>query len=396
MHPNHYNRLAADARRQRTEQQRQELERQEQEQQGQQRFERIQEERRAREELARQQHEARQQQHEADRQAQWLEMERRKLTRQKVKLQEQAAREQQHDEVMMRALKEAAKEAKSRAKLAQERVEREEPEEQKQPCRVDSGTPAGSGPAEAVGMPLVCVICFDTVGTEAIVCDGAVAHRLCDDCLCGWCDTQTELRNGAPPFRGLRCPGKDCGALYGQRAVALHLPEDKFHNCVTAMATAAETRLSAQMEAVYEDKLAAELQRVAQSGQAVRLQQAQRHVIEKILTLSCPRCTQAFIDFEGCCALTCSRCAAAFCAFCLEDCGADAHRHVAACRHNPQKDVFMSRDGFKQAQCVRRTRMLRDYLCMLNRDECALVIKECTVELQDLNIDPAKCMPYHA
>ena len=45
---------------------------------------------------------------------------------------------------------------------------------------------------------------------------------------------------------------------------------------------------------------------------------------------------QAFVDFEGCCALTCGveRCRAAFCFFCLEDCGTDAHGHVVRCPKN--------------------------------------------------------------
>ena len=59
-------------------------------------------------------------------------------------------------------------------------------------------------------------------------------------------------------------------------------------------------------------------------------QQVRDHIVEKILTLACPRCGQAFVDFSGCLALTCSRqgCGTGFCALCQEDCGGDAHPHV--------------------------------------------------------------------
>lgn len=52
-----------------------------------------------------------------------------------------------------------------------------------------------------------------------------------------------------------------------------------------------------------------------------------RHkIIDEILTLRCPRCKQAFLDFDGCFALTCGSCPCRFCGWCLEDCGDhDAH-----------------------------------------------------------------------
>ena len=43
---------------------------------------------------------------------------------------------------------------------------------------------------------------------------------------------------------------------------------------------------------------------LVQTGQLVR------RYVEGILTLCCPRCKQAFLDFDGCFALSCSRCSA--------------------------------------------------------------------------------------
>ena len=77
-----------------------------------------------------------------------------------------------------------------------------------------------------------------------------------------------------------------------------------------------------------------ELKRMQEMDEVERTVLVLKRTIEDtILTKRCPRCQQAFHDFDGCFALTCSnkRCKAAFCAWCLTDCGLDAHAHVAHC-----------------------------------------------------------------
>ena len=44
-----------------------------------------------------------------------------------------------------------------------------------------------------------------------------------------------------------------------------------------------------------------------QSRFELALEELCLHVEERILTLACPRCGQAFVNFTGCFALTCSR-----------------------------------------------------------------------------------------
>jgi len=58
-------------------------------------------------------------------------------------------------------------------------------------------------------------------------------------------------------------------------------------------------------------------------------------IIERVLTLHCPRCRAAFLEFDGCLALTCARpeCGCGFCGVCLQDCGGDAHGHIASCKY---------------------------------------------------------------
>jgi len=52
-------------------------------------------------------------------------------------------------------------------------------------------------------------------------------------------------------------------------------------------------------------------------------------IVDGVLTLRCPRCKTAFMDFEGCFALQWGNgtCRCGFCAWCLTDCGTDAHTH---------------------------------------------------------------------
>jgi len=56
------------------------------------------------------------------------------------------------------------------------------------------------------------------------------------------------------------------------------------------------------------------------------------------MNLCCPH-GQPFHDFKGCAAVTCE-CPnpTSFCAFCLEDCGRDAHNHNGRCVENFGRD----------------------------------------------------------
>lgn len=87
-----------------------------------------------------------------------------------------------------------------------------------------------------------------------------------------------------------------------------------------------------------------------------------RHIVNNLLCLRCPRCEQVFIDFGGCFVLTCGKCRAGFCAWCLHDCVADAHRHVNNCAHNTTqpRSVFGTEAQFAQAQRERRAKLVHD------------------------------------
>ena len=96
-----------------------------------------------------------------------------------------------------------------------------------------------------------------------------------------------------------------------------------------------------------------------------------------------------FVDFDGCFALTCSNksCKAAFCAWCLQDCGADAHRHVAHCKMNadPGK-VYGVLDKFQNHHKKEKRRLVIEKLqdqSLVIRDAVLLKINK---ELKALQI----------
>ena len=102
---------------------------------------------------------------------------------------------------------------------------------------------------------------------------------------------------------------------------------------------------------------------------------------------------QRLIEFVGCFALTCGRpdCRAAFCAWCLTDCGDDAHQHVGRCRHrdpNARDRFYASQEEFNACQRARRERLVRAYLNdTVPEPRRAAVVAACADQLRELQID---------
>jgi hypothetical protein len=72
---------------------------------------------------------------------------------------------------------------------------------------------------------------------------------------------------------------------------------------------------------------------------------------QNILTLKCPYCSRAFIDFNACCAILCE-CGNHFCGLCLEKCddNTECHKHVMSCKLNIKEDYFMSWENWNMIQ----------------------------------------------
>ena len=254
-----------------------------------------------------------------------------------------------------------------------------------------------------------CCVCFDEVNIAAgVECAGRPAHFLCDACFGQHCLAFAQEDLHVLTARGgrLYCPERrkqggvwqcctDHAAndfppelAYPAETVAAHVPAAAFEALLHARGRIQEQQLVQQLEQQFEERLAAERRRVqALRADELRIEQTVRHIQEKILTLHCPRCDLAFLDFTGCFALTCHGCRCSFCAYCLADCGADAHAHVANCPHSLRRgDMYGDWASFERVQRQRRERMARNYLNAIDHGIRARVLAACALDFADLGI----------
>jgi hypothetical protein len=150
-----------------------------------------------------------------------------------------------------------------------------------------------------------------------------------------------------------------------------------------------EGRVRAQLQADFDLRL--ERLQAAQAGAVEdRALQAEQRAIEDILTLKCPRCKHAILDFDGCFALKCSHCAAGICGWCMEDCGSDSHPHVASCKHKPSHGryrYFAPKQLFEDAANRRRAKAVAAYVRGLPDDVREMVKEGLRPHLQRLGIE---------
>ena len=270
---------------------------------------------------------------------------------------------------------------------------------------------AGGGAAAPTPAPTAtlaevrtCVCCLDdeVALEDGIECDGDTrgdVHFCCNTCFDCHVSTKAGEEQRLLEARGAAvcCPSAPAcdAAHFSDALVCRHVTETTFALHLEAKARLVEARLARRMEAEYAQRLAAEAARIvaAQSNGDARVAELRHHVVENILTLHCPRCNAAFLNFTGCFALTCGNCGAGFCAYCLKDCrdeDNDAHRHVGRCEHNiaPGRDVFANVDLFEKAQRRRRTRMLQVYLRgIAEPQQQADLLRACAADLRDLGMD---------
>ena len=168
----------------------------------------------------------------------------------------------------------------------------------------------------------------------------------------------------------LRCPDGDCSTVFHMHQVANHVgagqQEEVFASLVELRnAAVLKEALPAALQ-IERERLTAEFQRIQaiadmdeRKAAALRME-----VLDDILTLKCPaqNCRQAFHDYDGCAALTCSSCKTGFCAYCLDNCGSDAHAHVARCPERLTDDFFLPLQRFHEHHRVRKGRLIAERL----------------------------------
>jgi len=225
-------------------------------------------------------------------------------------------------------------------------------------------------------------------------------HFVCRLCLEKHVEVSVrlELRVRQTNEGRVGCPGRPCDALfYPDVDLARHLSAAVFHSYTQSRLDLLEQRRAAELEGEMQMRLEAELRRLqALDEQQRHVRAVRNHIVEEILTLKCPRCGQAFLDFVGCFALQCSRCPCGFCAWCgVDSGGSNAHEHVRNCREKPPgADVFFGTfEQFEAAQRRRRRRALLHFLPRLDAQTRNAVLQEMRRDLADLGIVDAAGAP---
>lgn len=150
---------------------------------------------------------------------------------------------------------------------------------------------------------------------------------MCDGCLEGHAaaETSLELRVRREREGRVCCPHAALGCdapCFTDHELARVLSEAAFARYLTARVEMLEL-------AAVEEVRAANLSAAGRAGvhggdggssshPDDEVEQARRHVEERILNTSCPRCGTVFLEFDGCAALRCRACPCAFCAWCLQ------------------------------------------------------------------------------
>mmetsp|Transcript_9264 Transcript_9264/g.32175 ORF Transcript_9264/g.32175 Transcript_9264/m.32175 type:complete len:599 (+) Transcript_9264:26-1822(+) len=254
---------------------------------------------------------------------------------------------------------------------------------------------------------MACVVCFDD-GAHAARLECSDGHVVCSACAAPYvreASTAERAASLAEEGSGVRCPcastamapASRCRAPpYSLKQLAAVLDERDFGALVKARDARVERQVAEQMRDTHEAQIRRLREESASGGsEQARGEAAAKHLQEELLTLKCPRCRAAFVDYEGCNALVCSRCKCGFCAFCLADCGHDAHAHVALC---PEGHAVAGPEGplygkFEQAQKRRRTRLARDYLDTLPKGVRAAALLHAKKSLRQLGIRVSDLAP---
>jgi hypothetical protein len=121
-----------------------------------------------------------------------------------------------------------------------------------------------------------------------------------------------------------------------------------------------------------------------------RVRQLRLLIVERDLTLHCPRCASVFEAYEGCNALNCARCGCGFCAVCLEDCGRDAHAHYNATHGGDIFNRVLFDNEHRLARLARLLGVLRGLAVDGGRPlQVAVIAELARADLEPLGIDPA-------
>jgi hypothetical protein len=224
-----------------------------------------------------------------------------------------------------------------------------------------------------------CAICLDSFPLHEGVECGAEhdRHYVCNGCFDGHVRTEAateDLDMLAERHGNVFCPYQKHGctetAAYGDAVVARHVTAATFATYTAGKKKLLEIQLVREIGEAERARFEAELHRIRNMDEEQRQVHQHGIALEDAVNLKCPRCAAVFLDFGGCCALTCSRagCGAAFCAWCQQDCGGDAHQHVGQCPERPRgahpavDPLFPAAGVWERSQRARANDKVKGYL----------------------------------
>eukprot|EP00729_Bicosta_minor_P006787 gene6787-23797_t len=230
-----------------------------------------------------------------------------------------------------------------------------------------------------------CCICFDSFpvqdGVECSAPDGADTHFVCNECFSGHVSEESTTEDlGALAQRqgDVFCPYRQHGCAdspaYTDAEVAQHTSVDAFECYTQGKRKLLEMQLVQEIGAAEKQKFEAELERLMQMDEQQREVRRHIQVLDGVMNLKCPRSDDHIYgvlppdwDFQSeCLALKCQHegCGCKFCGWCGQDCGNEAHAHVALCGEKPggQGLFYSTREIWEEHRKGKLATKIRTYL----------------------------------
>lgn len=249
-------------------------------------------------------------------------------------------------------------------------------------------------PSAVRGKCVVQACCEDPTAAckaNSIGClEGHLTCREClESCVNGQLDDlrQQELKRGSVfcPLYPVSCSGK---VAFSDAQLSSVLPSACFQRYVQGKIDVEQKKFRVELVTQMEKRLLHQLEEMGKLSEEERKVHLIRLQLVAQLNLACPRCKTVFLDyFNGCFAVSCGSCPCSFCAWCIMDCGSDAHTHAARCALNPrQGDVFNTESEFNRVQMQRRKQLLLTKLNGLDAQTRQSVLRSMEIDLTDLGL----------
>ena len=185
----------------------------------------------------------------------------------------------------------------------------------------------------------------------------------------------------------VKCPHPKCTDVYTAQLMIDNKADAAATEALEMLRTMAhgyKEAAAAKAKLLEEIRLEDERIQNIQDGDKREAHILKKRIVNDILCLKCPRCRAVFSDFDGCFALTC-HCRAAFCGWCLMDCGNDALNHVLRCPEG--QGIFSPFSVFEEHHRVRRQKKVQGVLDDQDSHRVRqLLVNILTKELVDLKI----------